>query len=93
MVGQGPPYELLLGDIDRHPCRITFADVTELVDVLPQQSSRVSPEGTGSTPVIGFPKIGSRFASGARSRNRTGMGLPPADFKSDASTNFAIRAG
>ena len=30
---------------------------------------------------------------GARSRNRTGMGLPPADFKSDASTNFATRAG
>ncbi|KAG1270087.1 hypothetical protein G6F65_013383 [Rhizopus arrhizus] len=29
---------------------------------------------------------------GARSRNRTGMGLPPADFKSDASTSFAIRA-
>ena len=30
---------------------------------------------------------------GARSRNRTGKGLLPADFKSDASTSFAIRAG
>lgn len=29
---------------------------------------------------------------GARSRNRTGMALRPADFKSDASTSFAIRA-
>lgn len=34
---------------------------------------------------------GLRF--GARSRNRTGMASRPADFKSDASTNFAIRAG
>ena len=31
-------------------------------------------------------------AVGARGRNRTGMGLPPADFKSDASTSFATRA-
>lgn len=30
---------------------------------------------------------------GARSRNRTGTELPPADFKSAASTDFAIRAG
>ena len=30
--------------------------------------------------------------TGARSRNRTGMALRPADFKSDASTSFAIRA-
>ena len=29
---------------------------------------------------------------GARSRTRTGMALRPADFKSDASTDFAIRA-
>lgn len=34
----------------------------------------------------------ARCDVGARSRNRTGMGLPPADFKSDASTSFAIRA-
>ncbi len=37
-------------------------------------------------------KVYSRSAVGARSRNRTGMGLPPADFKSDASPSFAIRA-
>jgi hypothetical protein len=30
--------------------------------------------------------------NGARSRNRTGTVLPPRDFKSLASTNFAIRA-
>ena len=30
--------------------------------------------------------------NGARSRNRTGTELPPRDFKSLASTNFAIRA-
>ena len=29
---------------------------------------------------------------GARSRNRTGTVFPPRDFKSLASTNFAIRA-
>ncbi len=29
----------------------------------------------------------------ARSRGRTGTGLPPRDFKSLASTDFAIRAG
>gem|GEM_PF-2352869 len=29
---------------------------------------------------------------GARSRNRTGMGFPPTDFKSVASTYSAIRA-
>lgn len=31
-------------------------------------------------------------SDGARSRNRTGTVLPPRDFKSLASTNFAIRA-
>ena len=31
-------------------------------------------------------------ACGARSRDRTGMASRPADFKSDASTSFAIRA-
>ena len=30
---------------------------------------------------------------GARGRNRTGTVLPPRDFKSLASTNFATRAG
>ena len=30
--------------------------------------------------------------SGARSRTRTGTEFPPRDFKSLASTNFAIRA-
>ena len=30
--------------------------------------------------------------TGARGRNRTGMVLPPRDFKSLASTNFATRA-
>ena len=34
----------------------------------------------------------SGLCFGARSRNRTGMASRPADFKSDASTNFAIRA-
>ncbi len=33
-----------------------------------------------------------RSNNGARSRNRTGTVLPPRDFKSLASTNFAIRA-
>ena len=37
-------------------------------------------------------RAGNGLCDGARSRNRTGMGLPPADFKSDASTNFATRA-
>jgi hypothetical protein len=33
-----------------------------------------------------------RFKGGARSRTRTGTVFPPRDFKSLASTNFAIRA-
>ncbi len=33
------------------------------------------------------------FDNGARGRNRTGTVLPPRDFKSLASTNFATRAG
>ena len=32
------------------------------------------------------------YQDGARSRNRTGTVFPPRDFKSLASTNFAIRA-
>ena len=35
---------------------------------------------------------GVKQSFGARSRNRTGMALRPADFKSAASTDFAIRA-
>ncbi|AVK08080.1 phage integrase family protein [Pseudomonas paraeruginosa] len=35
----------------------------------------------------------ARKHDGARSRGRTGTGLPPRDFKSLASTDFAIRAG
>lgn len=34
----------------------------------------------------------ARPINGARDRNRTGTGLPPRDFKSLASTNFATRA-
>lgn len=37
-------------------------------------------------------RCSSETVLGARSRNRTGMALRPADFKSDASTSFAIRA-
>ena len=33
-----------------------------------------------------------QIINGARSRNRTGTVFPPRDFKSLASTNFAIRA-
>lgn len=33
------------------------------------------------------------FFIGARTRTRTGMALRPGDFKSHASTDFAIRAG
>ena len=32
------------------------------------------------------------YRFGARGRNRTGMGSPPRDFKSLASTDFATRA-
>ena len=39
------------------------------------------------------PNVFPEPRDGARSRNRTGTELPPADFKSAASTDFAIRAG
>lgn len=38
-------------------------------------------------------RLNARKHDGARSRGRTGTGLPPRDFKSLASTDFAIRAG
>ena len=42
---------------------------------------------------IGLLRIPLEGVNGARGRTRTGTVLPPRDFKSLASTNFATRAG
>jgi hypothetical protein len=51
-----------------------------------------NPHGAGFLGDSGANRNTRTYVNGARSRNRTGTGLPPRDFKSLASTDFAIRA-